>query len=198
MPSIPYWVNGVQTQIFLEAGWESELTASQLRHPWQQVLIDDRVVPGVVTLQRVKRKVKYQKNKSSGNEGGSVTDRGSNLVTFTMDVEVYTASQLRDFLKFLQYIQINKKPDKRNEHLILHPLTYMCRVAAVVFEAYEIDAPVSGGPLKCKFDLIAVDLKKAGARQPASPATARYQVEVTPVQSAATSAPIVAVPSAGR
>lgn len=197
MASIPYWINDPQVRGYINAGWQSQLTASQLRHPWQAVLIDGSPMPGLCNLRSIKRKLKVQKNKSSGNDGGSATIQGLLNPEFSLTQEIYTEAQYLAWLGFMAYIDIVGKPSKRERHLLEHPLARICRVGACVFLSFELDAPEMGGPLRCKYDLLGYgSLKQSGSVQPktAPPNT----ITVAPVQSAAATTPIVAVPTVGR
>jgi len=197
VPSIPYWINDPQVRALIDAGWQSQLTASQLRHPWQQVLVDGSPIPGLCNLKNIKRKLKMQQNKSSGNDGGSATIQGLLNPNFSLTQEIYTEAQYLQWLGFMQYIDIVGKPSKRERHLLEHPLARICRVGACVFMSFELDAPESGGPLRCKYELMGYgSLKPSGSVQPkVAPSN---KISVAAVQPAAATTPIVAVPTVGR
>jgi hypothetical protein len=194
---IPFWINDPVVRGWIEAGWSSQLTASQLRHPWQQVLVDGSPLPGFCNLRSIKRKLKVQQNKSSGNDGGSATIQGLLNPEFSLTQEIYTEKQYLAWLGFMQYIDIVGKPNKRERHLLQHPLAAICRVGACVFMSFELDAPEAGGPLRCKYELLGYgSLKPSGSVQPkvAPPNT----ISVAPVQSAVLTTPIVVAPTVGR
>lgn len=180
--TVPYWVIGIDRQISDGAGgtttiadlinsrWSSTLTDAQLnKNPWQRVLIDDQPLPGVWTVEKMKRKLSAQVNKKSGGDGGSATIRGLLNPQFTLKGELYTPDHLQQWLQVLSILDvIAKDPKTRSQHLFDHPLAKLCNISAVVILELEYSPPMRGGPLGVTLGVLGVSEQDGATVTPKS------------------------------
>lgn len=147
--AVPFWIMNLSPQRLqaLEARWSDPLTQAQLANPWQTVLIDGTRVPGVVTMERIKRKLRAQKNTKGGGDGGSATIRGLENPEFSMRVEIYVPSQFSALLQLIPQLDVIGKGKRTDRKNITHPMAQMLGVRSVSFMSIEVDSPMAGGPM---------------------------------------------------
>lgn len=163
--AVPFWIMNLSPQRLqaLEARWQDPLTQAQLANPWQTVLIDGQRVPGVVTMEKIRRKLKAQANKKAGGDGGSATIRGLENPEFSMRVEVYTPSQFSALLRLIPQLDVIGKGSRAERKTITHPMAQMLGVRSVSFLSIEVEPPMAGGPMVVTLGMLGYGQSGAGS-----------------------------------
>lgn len=169
--SIPFWiVNLSQARLdAMEARWRSSLTQTQLSNPWQQVLLDDKPLPGLWNFEEIERKLTAQANKKSGGDGGPATIRGLLNPDFRLTGELYVPSHFSAWIEVAKNLDVVGKPEDRKQHLIGHPLASLTGVRNVIVLSFRYRAPRGGGPLVVQLGCLGVSERPGATKRPAAP-----------------------------
>lgn len=202
--TIPYWVINPSQQRLdaMEARWASKLTDRQLSNPWQQIRLGGKALPGVWRFERMKRRLTVQSNKKSGSDGGKPTIRGVVNPEFQLHGQLYIPSHFSEWIDIARRLEVAGDPEKRQQHLLEHPMASLGGVRAVLVIGLEYLAPERGGPLGVMLDLLGVSERDGATRKPKPPnvPTAKTPiVTVTPQGNApSVSQYVIRPPDAGR
>ena len=207
---VPFWILNLNKDprrlAAMEARWASALTQTQLQNPFQQVKIDDVVMPGWWSLRTLERKIVVQRNRAQGADNGSISFRGSIAPDFELDAEFYTPSHWAAWINFVPKLDMTGDPRERKRHVIEHPFCTLVGVKHFCCLKFRYTLPDQGGPLRLKLGCVAADDPKDGASvTPKAQALPKIPtIDVTPQGAptenlnALTRGQFVIPPSAGR
>jgi hypothetical protein len=130
-----------------------------LRHAEDEVYLSDRLVPGIVTIQKLQAPRDWEERRGFGMFGALLRYKGQRLSHFSLRVELYTQEHWTDWLAFAPTVRRPPSPDRSQLAVITsipslgrlmrtqapplsirHPLLEEYRITRVVIE--DVVAPV--------------------------------------------------------
>lgn len=130
---------------------------------WDKPSLGSFQLPGVVHLHTVKKQLRFQKNKSSGTDGGSALLQGLEQPEFLFELQIYTKADEIAWNGLVPVILPTQDPTLRPAFYVKHPTLARLQIYACIVYAVEETPPVGGGPLIANIYCQSVIPAKPGA-----------------------------------
>lgn len=130
---------------------------------WDKPYIGEWYLPGTVYLKNIKKELRIEKNKASGQDGGGAIIKGLEQPEFMFELHIYTKSDEQQWDKLVPALLPVKDPSDRPIFSVGHPSLARFQVYSCIIKGLDETPPVAGGPLIVNIHCQSVIPAKPGA-----------------------------------
>lgn len=136
---------------------------------WEKPTLGNIQLPGIVHFKGVNIKLRIERNKSSGNDGGGSLIKGLEMPKFMFEIMLITAEDEDIWNRIAPILLPRKDPSNRGFLPVYHPSLARFQIVACIVEEIEEIPPGPGGMLMIRIHCLAVSPVKQKATKNIKP-----------------------------